>query len=205
MLSSYDGAFLPPGQLPTVESLEQDLTSVIWQPLHRCVVGANKRIAGTSRDDGHTNFTDVLRFGLLLTKNSAGNFTHWGGAVSLDADLIQGVLLISMKMQRNGINTDRWMGHIMLGGYVKAMGLIVPGTSASGIVGHAREVQIRRQMRDAFTFDDDPLKHVGRPLSADEATLNDLSNVVLTSPTNGQVLKYVSADEEWVNAADAIA
>ena len=162
MLMSYDGAFLPPGQLPTIESLEQDLTSVIWQPLHRCVVGANRRIAGAARDSGHTGFTDVLRFGTLLTKNSAGNFIQWGGATSLDADLIQGVLLISMKMQRAGTNQDRWMGHIMLGGYVKARGLIVPGTAAPGIVGHARETQIRRSMHPSFVFDDDPVGHLGK-------------------------------------------
>lgn len=33
--------------------------------------------------------------------------------------------------------------------------------------------------------------------------LGDITNVVLTSPTNGQVLKYDSTDSVWENAADA--
>ena len=202
-IMSYDGSFLPSGQLPTVETLEHELTSVTWQPMHRNIVGANRYLLGTTRDTGHTNFTDVLRVGLLLTKNNDGDFIQWGGATSLDVDLIEGVLLIAMKMQRAGVNTPRFMGHIMLGGFVKVNGLIVPGSTTAGIVGHAREDQIRRQMHYAFTFDDDPVKHLGRPLSADEATLNDLADVVIASPTNTQVLKYESASTSWKNATDA--
>lgn len=199
MIMSYDGSFMTPGQLPSIETLEQELTSVIWQPLFRCVTGANRQLIGTTRDNGNTNFTDVLRVGLLLTKNSDGDFTHWGGVTSLDVDLIEGVLLIAMKMQRTGINTPRFMGHIMLGGFVKTKGLIVPGTVDAGIVGHAREDQIRRQMHYSFVFDDDPVRHLGRPLSADEATLNDLSDVTITAPANNDPLTYDTATTSWTN------
>lgn len=162
MLQSYDGAFMMPGQLPSIEAVEQELTSVIWQPLYRCIVGANRAIAGAARDTGNTNFTDVLRPGLLLTKNAAGNFVPWGSVEDFETDKIEGVLLISMKMQRVGQNVDRFMGHIMLGGPVKVNGLIVPGQTTAGIVGHAQETWIRQQMVPAFQFDDDPVGHLGK-------------------------------------------
>lgn len=163
MINTFDGAFLMPGQLPSIEAVEQELTSVIWQPLHRAVVGANRAILASARDTGNTGFTDVLRVGLLLTKTADKNhFTTWGMVNDLDTDLIEGVLLISQKMQRVGNNVDRFMGHILLGGYVKVNGLIVPGSTAAGIVGHAREAQIREQMFPAFKFDDDPVGHLAK-------------------------------------------
>jgi hypothetical protein len=203
MIMSYDGSWLPAGQTTLEETLEHSLTSVTWNRPHGLVSSANRQIVGTARDAGHTNYTDILRVGLLLTKNADGDFTHWGGVTSLDVDLIEGVLLVAMKMQRQGVNQNRFMGHIMLGGFIKVNGIVIPGTAAAGIVGHAREDQIRRQMHYSFVFDDDPVRHLGRPLSADEATLNDLSDVIIASPTNTQVLKYETASTSWKNAADA--
>ncbi len=164
LISSFDGSFLLPGQLPSVEAIEQDLTSVIWQPLHRAIVGANAMIDGAARDAGNTGFTDVLRPGLLLTKTAAGKFIQWGAVVSKAVDPIEGVLLLSMKMTRSGTNTDRFMGHILLGGFVKINGLIIPGNADAGIVGDASEELVRSKMLFSFTFDDDTSKSVGQAL-----------------------------------------
>jgi hypothetical protein len=38
-----------------------------------------------------------------------------------------------------------------------------------------------------------------------EASINDFADVDITSPTNGQVLKYTTTgDDRWINAADDI-
>lgn len=163
---SYDASFLLPGQLPSLEAIEQDLTSVIWQPLYRAVTGLNGIISGASRDDGNTGFTDVLRPGLLLTRNANKEFVHWGSVVNKATDPIEAVLLISMKMQKGGVNTARFMGHVLFGGYVKTSGLIIPGNVSAGIVGDDDEDLIRRKMLFNFVFDDDPSRNLGVQLFA---------------------------------------
>lgn len=157
MIQSYDGAFLTPGQMPSIESIEHELDSVIWQPLHRCVVGTNRVLAGTSRDMGNIPNT-VLRPGLLLTKNAAGNFVPWGTVANVATDLIQGVMLYAQQVTRMGANANRFCGYLMIGGFVKVNGLIIPGAEAAGITGSS-EVRIRKLMHPAFVFDDDPVGH----------------------------------------------
>jgi hypothetical protein len=157
---SYQGSFLPPGQLPSIESIEQDLTSVIWNRLELQVIGSNALISGAARDAGNTGFTDVLRPGLLLTKDADGKFVEWGSVTSFVADTIEGVMLMAQRVTRLGTNQDRFLGYILLGGCVKVNGLIVPGETAAGIAGNAQETNIRTQMKYAFRFDDDPLSHL---------------------------------------------
>lgn len=159
-LMSYQGSFLPPGQLPSIESIEQDLTSVIWNRLELQVIGSHSLIDGAARDTGNTGFTDVLRPGLLLTKTAGGKFIQWGAVTSFVADPIEGVLLMAQKMTRMSSNQDRWVGYVLLGGCVKAQGLIIPGQTSSGIVGQAEETNVRTNMKYAFRFDDDPLSHL---------------------------------------------
>lgn len=157
---TYEGGFMPPGQLPSIESIEQELTSVIWNRLELQVIGPNALISGAARDDGNTNFTDVLRPGLLLTKDADGKFVDWGSVTSFVADTIEGVLLMAVKVTRQGSDQDRYLGYVLLGGCVKNQGLIVPGETNPGIVGHAEETNIRTQMKYACKFDDDPFAHL---------------------------------------------
>ncbi len=157
---SYQGSFLPPGQLPAIESIEQDLTSVIWNRLELQVIGSHSLISGAARDTGNTGFTDVLRPGLLLTKDANGKFVQWGSVTSFALDTIEGVMLMAQRMTRLNVNQDRWLGYVLLGGLVKSKGLIVPGQTGSGIVGHAEETNIRTNMKYGFRFDDDPLSHL---------------------------------------------
>ena len=159
-LMSYDAEFLVPGQTASVESLEQDLTSVIWQPLHRCVTGANRPILGTATDAGNAPDTDILREGLLLTKTAEGTrFTTWGSVVDFATDKIEGILLRPMKMKLGGTATNRFMGHIMFRGFAKVDGIIIPGNADAGLVGDAQEANIRAQLKNVIIFDDDPLCH----------------------------------------------
>ncbi len=160
-LMSYQGSFLPPGQLPSVESIEQDLTSVIWNRLELQLIGSNALISGAARDNGNTDYESVLRPGLLLTKDANGKLLEWGGVVNFATDTIEGVMLMAQRITRGGANQDRWLGYILLGGLVKAQGLIVPENAGSGIVGDTNETLIRQQMRIGFRFDDDPLGHLG--------------------------------------------
>lgn len=163
---SFDSNYLTPGQLPSLESIEQDLTSVIWQPLFRAVTGLNGIISGATRDTGNTGYPDVLRPGLLLTRNAAKEFVHWGSVVNKATDPIEAVLLISMKIQKGGVNTARFMGHVLFGGYVKTSGLIIPGNVSAGIVGDDDENLVRRKMLFSFVFDDDPSRDLGAQLFA---------------------------------------
>lgn len=156
---SYDGEWLQPGQLPTLETIEQDLTSVIWQPLRYAVVGANRPILGTATDDGNVP-KDILRPGLLLTKTSDGKaFTTWGSVVDKSTDKIEGILLIAMKMNTGATPRNRFNGHILLGGFAKVDGIIVPGNSSAGITGDVQESNIRTQLKYTIRFDDDPFCH----------------------------------------------
>jgi len=159
-IMSYDGAFLPPTQLPAIEQIEQDLTSVIWNRLDLQTIGSNALISGAARDTGNTGYTDVLRPGLLLTKDASGKFVEWGSVVDFATDNIQGVLLSALKVTRMGSNQDKYVGYVLLGGHVKVNGIIRPGNTSAGIVGDAQETAIRTQMKYGFKFDDDPLSHL---------------------------------------------
>lgn len=159
-LMSYDGQMLLPGQLPPIEAIEQDLTDVLWDKLYKATFQSYAPIDGAARDAGNTGFTDVLRPGLLLTRHTTtGKWLQWSGQTSFAADKIQGVLMLAQKMQRTGSNEDRFTGYILVGGHVKVNGLIVPGQTSAGIVGHAQETNIRQQMFKNFMFDDDPMGH----------------------------------------------
>lgn len=159
-ISTFEGSYLPFGQIPSVESIEQDITSVVWNRLEHMVIGSHSLFDGAARDAGNTGYTSVLRPGLLLTKTAAGKFVEWGSVVDFATDKIEGITLMAQKMTRDGNNQDRWIGYVLLGGCVKAQGIIVPGQTDSGIVGDAQETNIRTQLKYAFRFDDDPFSHL---------------------------------------------
>jgi len=156
---SYDAQMLPPGLLPPIEAIEQDLTSIIWDKLYKSTFQSYVTIDGAARDDDGSSQT-VLRPGLLMTKNtSTDKWQPWGTETSFTSDKIQGVLMLAQKMTRNGVDQDRFTGYMLVGGLVKVNGLIVHGESSAGIVGHAQETNIRQQMYKNFMFDDDPQGH----------------------------------------------
>ena len=163
-LMSFQGSFLPPGQLPSLESIEQDLTSVIWNRLELQVIGSNSLISGAARDAGNAGYLDVLRPGLLLTKDAvSGNgdkFIAWGDDTDFATDNIEGVMLMAQRVTRNGTDQDKWLGYVLLGGLVKESGIIIPGNAAAGVAGDPQETNVRTNMKYGFRFDDDPLSHL---------------------------------------------
>jgi hypothetical protein len=164
---TWDGQHMAPGQLAPIEAFEQELTAVMYQPLMLNAVGRNRPILGSARDAGNSDPT-VLRQGLLLTKTADGKaFTHWGGVVDKDTDKIEGILLINLKVTANGSNRNRVVGHILIGGYPKVDGIIVPGNASAGLVGDDDEDAIREQTRLAFKWEDDPFGH--KAIAAAEA------------------------------------
>jgi hypothetical protein len=156
MFSSYTGNYLQPGQMNPVETVEQDLTSVVWNNPWLQVIGSQRLFDATARDAGNVGYTDVLRPGLLLTKTAGGKFIQWGAVTNFATDKIEGILLSTLAMQREGVNADRWYGYVLLGGFAKVNGLIVPGEARAGIVGHAQEARIRTLLKFSVKLDDDP-------------------------------------------------
>lgn len=156
MIMSYDGMHLVPGQGSPYEVAEQDLTSVIWNNPWLSVIGAQRLFSGTARDAGNTGYTDVLRPGLLLTKTADGKFIQWGAVTDFATDKIEGILLSTLKVTVNSVNTDKFFGYVLIGGFAKVKGLIVPGTTRAGIVGHAQEARIRTLLKWSVKLDDDP-------------------------------------------------
>ena len=158
--NSYELVGLLPGQLPSIETVEQELTSVIWNRLDQQWIGSNRQFAKECVDVGNTGNTDVLRPGLLLTVDGNGHYREWGGVADFATDKIEGVVLLATKMNLHGTQVNRYMGYVFLGGGLKERGVIVPGEVNPGIVGHAQETNIRTQMKYNTLFDDDPFGHL---------------------------------------------
>lgn len=114
-------------------------------------------VAGTARDAGNTGFTDVLRPGLLLGYNpTTRRWMQWTVDAVDGTQTVAGVLVAAQKMTNQGANQDRFVGVICVKGLVRAAGLSIAATATQGIVGHAAEWVIRRQMNMNFVFDDRP-------------------------------------------------
>jgi hypothetical protein len=156
---SFDMFGIGPGHYLTPFQEVVNSTNITWgrldQQIYLPVV-----IDGSSRDAGNTNFTDVLRPGLLLGKASSGadknKMFQWNPDATDGSEYIAGVLMSAQKMQLMGTDQDRYMGYVLFGGCVKAAGICVASSSSDGIVGNALEWLIRRQMNRSFVFDDIP-------------------------------------------------
>ena len=158
MIYSFEGSHMIPGMLPTLETLEPELTSVVWGRLDQMKVGHNQLFSGAARDAGNTGYTDNLRPGLLLGQITAsGKWIQWDPTATDGSQFIRGVLLYSgLHMTRLASNQDRYIGYVLIGGNVKAKGICIASSSTYGIAGNASEFLIRSQMAKNFSFDDDP-------------------------------------------------
>jgi hypothetical protein len=160
---SFDMFGVLPGNYMTPFQEVVNSTNITWGRLDQQIYLATV-IDGSSRDAGNTNFADVLRPGLLLGKVTsgadAGKLKQWNPDATDGTQKIVGVLMSAQKMQLMGTDQDRYMGYILFAGCVKATGLVIASSTSDGIVGHALEYVIRRQMAMAFRFDDDPAGYV---------------------------------------------
>jgi hypothetical protein len=157
MFGTMPGNFMAPFQ-EVVNS-----TNITWGKLDQQIYLAAV-VDGSSRDAGNTNFTDVLRPGLLLGKVTSGadigKLKQWNPDATDGTQKIVGVLMSAQKIQLMGTDQDRYGGYILFGGCVKASGLCIASSTSDGIVGSSLEFVIRRQMAMAFRFDDDPAGYV---------------------------------------------
>lgn len=146
----YSGAFALPGIGSDFTTFENEFWWGRWEnQIHMGMV-----IVGSARDAGGDP-TTVLRSGLLLGKITAtGKLKEWNPTGTDGSEKIFGILKISQNMQVVGVNQDRYLGLIMLGGTLKPSNILIPGEATVGISGHAVEHLIRAQLFPRFIFAD---------------------------------------------------
>lgn len=192
---SFDMFGVLPGNYMTPFQEVVNSTNITWGRLDQQIYLATV-IDGSSRDAGNTNFTDVLRPGLLLGKVTsgadAGKLKQWNPDATDGTQKIVGVLMSAQKMQLMGSDQDRYMGYILFAGCVKATGLVIASSTSDGIVGHALEYVIRRQMAMAFRFDDDPAGYVPGQVSnlvtADKTLLESEAGQLFITNGTGAII-----------------
>jgi hypothetical protein len=77
--------------------------------------------------------------------------------------------------------------------YYNVAGAKVSKTTTDPLIGYARKAAVAADVLVEIEFDG----------SLGNIALNDLSDVVIDTPTNTQALKYASGTADWRNAADA--
>lgn len=143
MFFSFDGAYAPPGVNDPVFTQE----NAFWFGKREEQMFFPVMIGGASRDSGNTNYTTVLRPGLLLGKVTAtGKVKEWNPSGTDGSERLFGVLDLSVSMTRLGNNQDRFLGHVWVKGNVKPHRLLIPGQSDYGIYGNANEHTIKTQL-----------------------------------------------------------
>lgn len=146
-----DQAFLVPGIQDTFTAIEGIVTwgRIEQQTYFPCV------ISSAAVDAGHTP-TTLLRPGLLMGKVLAsGEYKEWNPTGTDGSQDIAGVLMNAVNMSLVGTATDR-LYWLLVGGNLRADGLIVPGDASPGIDGTVEELRIRAQLAGRFVFDDEP-------------------------------------------------
>lgn len=147
----YTGGYMLPGQTAELTTFE----NVFYVDRYEKLIWESIVLSGAARDSGNTGNTTILRTGLLMGKITAtGKIVEWTPTATDGSQYILGILAMNHLAQRMGTNQDRWIGHLVVGGCVKASRLIIPGSTTMGISGNANEHIIRAQMAPRFQFDD---------------------------------------------------
>lgn len=189
-MSGATGGFGVPGvgaERTTYESeimwgADQARNAALWH---------SKVISGTTRDDANTNFTHVLRPGLLLgIIDATGEMEEWDADVATGTQNFAGVLDAEIRaLDFDAANADRVFRVLVARAPVKPRKLLIQGAA---FIGHADEYLARRQMVAAgFVFDDDPQgwkAGQGNRVSYEAATTD-----TLTADQNGMTLYYSNA------------
>lgn len=177
----YTGGYAIPSMNATLEGVENQpwfgkIEQQIWLP---------DSVSGAARDAGNT-ITTLLRSGLLLGKITASGLLKEWNPVGVDgSENIYGVLGAIVHAQQNNTNQQRYVGFIMVGGNLYSDRLVVPGTAAEGIVGHALEFQILQQLTRRFLLD----RHLGMQAGAGPF---------------GSRLRYMTAAEDSAHAVTVL-
>lgn len=150
MSFEFTGSFrVPVGDTALLETYENQF----WFGKYDQLTEVGMLLSGASRDVGNTNYTDMLRPGLLLGKVRATNkIKEWNPTGTDGSEIIYGVFGSSQKVTSLGSNLDRWLGPLIVGGNLKPEHLIIPGNSAKSIVGDALEYLVRAQLTQTGRF-----------------------------------------------------
>lgn len=168
-------------------------SELLWGADHarNATLWKSSKISGTTRDAGNTNFTTIIRPGLLLGKiDATGEFEEWDGSLLLGTQNLQGILDTEMRAQDfDATNQDRVFRILVARAPLKVRKLLILGAA---FVGHAQEYLARRQLYAAgFVLDDDPFGYKAgayRAPSYETATTD-----TLTGDQNGMTLIYMNA------------
>lgn len=200
----YTGTFAIPGMNTVLEGVENQpwwgrIEQQVWLP---------DTVSGAARDAGNT-VTTLLRTGLLLGRvTSSGLLKEWDFATASGSspaatpdgsEVIVGVLGGMLHAQQNAANADRYVGFIQVAGNLYSDRIVIPGTAAEGIVGHALEFLILQQLRPRFLFDRHIASHGGagqygarfRYLTAAEIVADA---VTVTTADHGRTFLLTGAD-----------
>lgn len=145
----YTGGYAIPSMNTVLEGVENHpwfgkWEDQVWFPVS---------ISGAARDAGNTD-TTLLRPGLLLGKiTSSGLLKEWNPTGTDGSEVLFGVLGGIVHAQQAGSNQQRYLGFVMVAGTLYSDKLVVPGTAAEGIVGHAQEFNIFNQLSPRFLLD----------------------------------------------------
>lgn len=151
MSFEFTGAYGLPGIQAALETVE----NVFWWGRFEQEAFIAGVLESTTVDAGNTGYTDVLRPGLLLGKNStSGKLNVWDPDGTDGTQDIFGVLGYSQKMKRMGTAVDRWVGWVYTWGFLKADRLLIPGNADFGISGDTYEHLVRAQLNKRFTLSD---------------------------------------------------
>lgn len=167
MLASYNAYGIGPGMGVAAYTAEHDNMGMIYGSPHHCLFVTHALIDGASRDVGNTVDTTVLRPGLIMAKLTATQ--KWVPFVTSGSDGSEqpaGILtLLGLNMQMDGVNTDRFLATIMVGGNVNPSGLVIGASSTYGIATTGSGLIVRKAFKYSFRFSDDFMGYVPAPLS----------------------------------------
>lgn len=176
----YGGRNRVPGLSTVAQTFENE---VLWGT-YESIQKSGLVIDGSTRDTGNTGRTGVLRAGLPMGLNTASGKLHvWNPTANDGTEYIWGVLTESVMAEHNGTDIDRMTGGIVVAGGLLANQLIVPGTTARGIVGNALEMLMRLRLRQNFNLNDS-YQH-GRPINVITVpTADEISGGVTLTVSN---------------------
>jgi hypothetical protein len=127
----------------------------LWWGRHEQLVLAPALIDKDTVDAGNTNYTTLLREGLALGQiTSSKQLTHWNPYATDGSQMLFGFLTNAQPMSYMGAVAER-LYNVIVGGNIKASGIIIPGEADRGISGKGYEILLRNQCQGRFLFDDD--------------------------------------------------
>ena len=168
VLAAYDGQMMLPGMGAATYSTDHDIMGMIYGSPHHCVYATSCLVSGAARDAGNTNYTTVLRSGLIMAVITATQkWIQFTSGASDGSEIPRGILVIlGLNTQLDDANADRYLATIMVKGNVNPEALCIGSTAAYGLdKSTAAHVAVRKALALNFMFSDDFMNIVGVPIA----------------------------------------